>query len=366
MSRIIKPGGGEYFSIKYLPKKTPHREREISILYDIVRRGLDEDTFKIPIIFGPSGTGKTMVMRKVLKLIKEEYGGDVEIKHLNSMAEDKTFLALKSIAKEIIPVPERGFSINEIAERLYEALSMRDIRYIIVLDDADELIRRERGKIIELLTRIEEEYYKRLTYLVIVLHNLNPILGLPDHIKSKIGGLTLEFKPYNWRQLKDIVKERIELGFYQDSISKNAINIAAYISQWIYKGNARDMINLVYRGGILAETRGDKIVTAEHIRWALYDAHSRSLAPELREKEAEIIMSIAKALSKDLDNYILDEETLHESYMEYKSMTKRDIPYEKYKEIIEEYLFKVRRLLYKDEEGRYIFFYYPVTHILSR
>jgi len=177
---------------------------------------------------------------------------------------------------------------------------MRNIRYIVALDDSDELIRKEEGRIIEILTRIEEEYNARLIYPIIVLRDLYPILGLSSHIKSKIGGLTLEFKPYNWRELKDIVQERIELGLRPGSISANSVELAAYISDYIYGGNAREMINLIFRGGVIAESHHDSKVICEHIRQAFYWGHSRSLAPDLKKEQEALAYYGVEASQTDI------------------------------------------------------------------
>jgi len=365
LSRIFKPEARKIFGISYLPNKTPHREEEIKLLFRWIKSGIDTDTYRIPVIYGPSGTGKTMVVRKTLDKLKSIYKGDIEINIINSLAANTTYSALKNIGKMITDIPERGLSISEIIRRVYDVLSMRNIRYIVALDDADELIRKEEGRIIEILTRIEEEYNMRLIYPVIILRNLHPIIGLAGHIKSKIGGLTLEFKPYNWRELKDIIQERIELGFYPDSISINAIDLAAYISDYIYGGNAREMINLIFRGGIIAETHHDTKVICEHIRQAFYWGHSRSLAPDLKKEQVELIIAVAKAFKYNMDQYKLDRKIIKKSFQEYREISKKIITLKEYEDILKKELYEKRRILYKNENGEYIFFFYPVTHILA-
>jgi len=131
----------------------------------------------------------------------------------------KTFEALAGVKKATVhlynstSVAQRkivfGKSQDEIIDRLYNVLKMRDQRYLVALDDSDDLIRRDGGKIIELLTRIEEEYGERLIYPIIIVRNMAPIYSLSNHIRSKIDGPKIEFKPYNWRELIDIIEERI-------------------------------------------------------------------------------------------------------------------------------------------------------------
>ena len=365
MSRIFKPEAGEIFGISYLPSRTPHREEEIRLLFTWIKNGIDTDTFRIPVLYGPSGTGKTMVVRKTLEKLKSIYKGDIEINVINSLAANTTYSALKNIGRIITEIPERGLSVSEIIRRIYDILSMRNIRYIVALDDADELIRKEEGRIIEILTRIEEEYNERLIYPIIVLRDLYPILGLSSHIKSKIGGVTLEFKPYNWKELMDIVQERIELGFYSDVISDNAIQLAAYISDYIYGGNAREMINLIFRAGMIAESHNNAKVICEHIRQAFYWGHSRSLAPDIKEDQAKLIIALAKALKEDMDQYVLNKEIIKRSFQEYRELSRRKITLKDYEIILERELYEKRRILYRNDRGEYIFFFYPITHILS-
>ena len=366
MGRIFRKGGAKYFDISYLPRKTPHREREIELIYNLLSKGIEEEVFKIPVIYGSSGTGKTMTIRKVFKMLKANYNGEIETYILNSITANKSYIAIRRIASNLIPLPERGYSINEMLERLYNVLEMRNIRYLIALDDSDELIRKERGEIIELFTRIEEEVGKRYIYLVIVLRNLIPIIGLQDYIKSKIGGLTIEFKPYNRKELIDIINERINLGFNPDSISENAIELSALISEKIYDGNAREMINLVYRGGIIAEADNDERVLSDHIRKAFYSSYSRSIAPHIDKEEAILIYAIAKVLNNYLDQYIIDENLMKQIYNTYLEIIGTKSSYDEFCRRIDEKLYEAKRILYKDEKNRYIFFYYPVKTILER
>ncbi|RLG61998.1 hypothetical protein DRN87_00935, partial [Candidatus Geothermarchaeota archaeon] len=253
MMSVFKEDGWKYFDISYLPKKMPHREKEKNEIVDIFKLGLDKNVFKIPVIYGPSGTGKTTVIHKVFKELKELYDGLIETYVLNSLTAAKTYVAITRIASHLIPIPHRGLSQDEIIDRLYNVLKMRDQRYLVALDDSDDLIRRDGGKIIELLTRIEEEYGERLIYPIIIVRNMAPIYSLSDHIKSKIDGPKIEFRPYNWRELIDIIEERIELGLKEDAISENAVKVSAYISDEIFNGSAREMINLIYNSGLVAD-----------------------------------------------------------------------------------------------------------------
>ncbi|HEW93460.1 MAG TPA: AAA family ATPase [Thermoprotei archaeon] len=365
MMSVFKEDGWKYFDISYLPKKMPHREKEKNEIVDIFKLGLDKNVFKIPVIYGPSGTGKTTVIHKVFKELKELYDGLIETYVLNSLTAAKTYVAITRIASHLIPIPHRGLSQDEIIDRLYNVLKMRDQRYLVALDDSDDLIRRDGGKIIELLTRIEEEYGERLIYPIIIVRNMAPIYSLSDHIKSKIDGPKIEFRPYNWRELIDIIEERIELGLKEDAISENAVKVSAYISDEIFNGSAREMINLIYNSGLVADRENNSRIIAEHVRKAFYMSYSRNIAPAISDMEINILKAIAKRLSADLDKIEITKEDITYIYEYFRDRGSRRIELKQFIHILDEELYLKKKLLYKDESGRYIFFYYPVTHILN-
>jgi|GEM_PF-1377906 cell division control protein 6 len=368
MTRIFREGGERVFDPKYLPKALPHREKQLDILKKVVSEGLDGSHYSIPVLYGESGTGKTSTLRKVLTEIKEEREDNIDFRVVNATTHSRTYVAIQYIAKKIVPIPERGLGIDEIITKLYDRLDIEELKYIVAIDDGDELIRRDRGKILEILTRIEEGYERRLIYPILVLRKMEILSALPPHITSKVGGPRIEFPPYDKRQFKDILKERIELGFNEDVITQNAVEAATYAAEKIFLGNARELLNIVFKAGKKAEYEGDLTVTSEHIRNAIYEIYSKTMKPDIvsdKKKERivyRVLWTLTKLIHDQPDIYWLTEDILNAGFDLYMRNFMEKISYDEYIETIEEIAVGRSRIITYDG-GQLVFLSYPAKKL---
>ncbi len=306
MSLIFKENGLIVFDPTYIPEKIPHRESQFNTIIESLENGIKYNVFSIPIIYGFSGTGKTTVVKKALIYLKEKYSREILTCYINAATTSKSYIAIQKMIENVTPVPYRGLSADEMIHKLYEVLDIRNVKYIVAIDDADELIRRERGKIIDILSRIEEMYGRRLIYPVFILRDISVINGLAPYIRSKLGGPKIKFEPYNKTELIDISMERIQKGFKDNAISNNAIDACAYAVEKYFYGNARELINLLYKAGKIAEYLGHSRITTEIIRHALYDSFTKFQKfyyGENNINELKVLWILSKLLSKNIDKY---------------------------------------------------------------
>ncbi|HIE36568.1 TPA: hypothetical protein EYP83_00240 [Candidatus Geothermarchaeota archaeon] len=358
MGKIFREGGERFFSLEYIPEKTPYREHHINELYSYLDNEIKSGSFRPPILLGPSGTGKTTVVNKTLKLIGMKWD-KIITRNFNMMLVNSTYSAIRMICSFTTPIPDRGLSLNEIIERLYGTLEMDDSIYIVGLDDVDELLRRERGRILEILTRVNEDYGVYRVFPIVVVRNIKPLYVLPDHIKSKIGGITINFNPYSSKELIEIVNERIEKGLNEDSITQNAINVSAIISEKIYGGNAREMINLIYKSSLYCEKKNIRRVTVETIRKVFFHEYYKHVKQDIRDTVKTNILSTI-ILSLDEDSYIIEDDRLDDIITEI---------HERYGYKKEEIIKNIRELIGRgylaEKEGRILQIYLPKDIFLS-
>jgi cell division control protein 6 len=366
MSDIFREDGEKIFDPNYLPEELPHREEQFDHLKNILLDGLYERRYSVPVLYGESGTGKTTTVRKVFEELSIELRGgeNIETHVLNATTHSKTYVAIRELANKIVPIPERGFSIDEIILKLYNRLDIEDLKYIIAIDDADELVRRDKGKILDILTRINENYRRRLIYPVIVLRKIEILAALPTHITSSLGGERIEFPTYTKNHLKDILKERIDKGLKLEAITINAIEAASYASEKIFIGNARELLNIVYKAGKNAELNRDTQITAEHIRKAIYDSYTKSFRPDfLIDKRREgnllkILWATTKLIADNQDVYWLEEDMLREAYNLYQRSFQDKISFQEFRNIIEKIAEEDSKIITFDN-GKLVFLGYP-------
>ncbi len=312
MGGIFREDGATVFSIDYVPEKTPHREEEIEELGGYLVTTFERGDFRPPILIGPSGTGKTLVVIKSLERLRNNpmYGPHIITNIVNTMITNSTYAVIKNIVSLLSPVPERGLSISDLLKRLESELVATGRKYVVCLDDADDIIRRDKGRIVYLLTRINEAIGEGLIYPIFVVRDYKTILALPDYIKSKVGGLMMKFNPYTRDQLKDIIAERIEKGLEPEAITSNAIETAAIISERIYGGNAREMINLIYRSAIYAEKIEAPYIDAEIVRETFYYTFYNNIVEPLGYPHREVMKILT--MTVDRDRYIVTDKDVEE------------------------------------------------------
>ena len=371
MTRIFKEGGENKFSTAYIPNVLPHREEQIEQLVGIIRDGIEIDAFRTPILYGETGTGKTTTVIRVLNMIQKMYMEKVRVKRINATTYSKSYMAITALARDVIPVPQRGLSIEEVLNRLYDRLDIQDIYYVFAIDDADELIRREKGRILELLTRIEENYEKRLMLPIVIVRNIKYIDALPRHITSKLGGMKIYFPTYKKEQLKDILKERIEKGIKEGGVTQNAIECATYNTEKLFGGNARELLNVMLKAGKIAEKLEAPSIYSDHVRQAVYEMYSFTLASGIsvakeRDMKTRILWALYKAIQEHPDIYYVDDDVLEKAYETYATTFQmEDISKSEMTDILFEMaLYETQNLVTLDE-GKLVIAHYPIGRVFN-
>ena len=369
LTKIFKENGELYFDTSYLPKQLPHREEQLETLIGLLKDGIEKGVYRIPIIYGITGTGKTTTVRYVLKILNEKYRGRIETCMINATSNSRTYLAVHAIASELIPLPRRGLSVDEIIAQLYDRLYLEDLIYVTAIDDSDELIRRDRGKILELLSRIEENYDKRLLLPIIVVRNVDIVRALPSHITSKIGSLYIEFPPYRKHELRDILDERIKLGLRDNTITENAIECATWATENLFGGNARELLNITSKAIKYAEKLDSEKVLVEHIRVAIYDSYTKTIPYTKRlltiNREApRILWSLLKSIRDLDDTYYINEEFIREGYKIYVNTFNIKMDWDKYRDVIHR-LAEDHYGILSSDNNKIIAANYPLKHLYN-
>jgi len=365
---IFRENGRYYLSFQYLPKRLPHREDKIKTLRRVIKPILSEayEEYAIPVIYGPTGTGKTTTVRYLIERIREEaVNPRLHISMINCGVEQKPYNVMQRVSQEVLEMMMRGYGYEEIITMVYDALEMRDEYLLLILDEVDELLRNDKGRLLYIITRLEEriESVKRI-FPLLIARRYESIIDLPPHIRNKISGPVIYFEPYSREQMKDIILDRVELAINPDKISDNSIDIISFISANIEGGDARSALTLLKNSGEIAESLKASRIIAEHVRKAFEQRGGLIIARYLKSldsKSFKLLKCIAEILSEDLDKYIINTEVMKRVQFLMSArygicMSDLDI---------NEYLERLResRLLHKDNNN-YIFISLPIESIL--
>ncbi len=233
------------------------------------------------LLYGPAGTGKSLIIGAVTKQIielcqsKGERFGVVVIncQPINTL-DQAVYELVQTVAKDIgteVGVPETGVSTKRKYRRLYELINEHYDSVIFILDEIDLLVGRREN---------DEPAYSKLLYQLSRASNTNEIEGrvsvaaltndpkfmedIDGRAESSFNPRDVYFPDYDANQLREILENRRD-AFRQDALKGDVIPlVAAFAAQ--SHGDARKAIDLFRGAGDLADERGDEEVTENHVR----------------------------------------------------------------------------------------------------
>jgi cell division control protein 6 len=255
----------------YTPDELPHREEEINALATILAPALKGETPSNILIYGKSGTGKTIVSKFICRGLREtgkKYGVPISTVYLNCEVTDTQYRVLANLAKHFGEnVPFTGWPTDKVYAAFKEAVDERRQNVIIILDEIDRLVSKGGDRVLYNLTRINSELQRARVSIIGISNNLKFTSYLDTRVQSSLGEEEIIFKPYNAKQLEDILKQRAELAFEPGVLDEYVIPLCAALAAREH-GDARRALDLLRVSGEVAERENAEIITEIHVRKA--------------------------------------------------------------------------------------------------
>jgi len=282
---------------EFVPERLPFRDPQIDEMVHsfqpVLKGGKPQNLF----VSGPSGTGKTVTVKYVLREL-EEFSDRAKGLYLNCFEFNTRQAVLNQICSFMgHPVPRRGIATDEVYNEFLTALKKSNFTPIVILDELDQLLPNGMASVIlyDLLRVVE--FQKSTLGVVIIANDSNLTAKLDSRVRSSLLHSPIEFAAYEPKQLKEILRERAKYAFLDNVVEPDVINLAAAHASK-NKGDARLAIESLLRAGRIAERTGKEKVLVEHLRDAFDSIHSRVLdkAKDFLEPEEKAILKI---LSKE-------------------------------------------------------------------
>jgi cell division control protein 6 len=265
-------------SFDYVPQRLVHREAQMKKLVMLYRPVVESNLSQNAVLTGSVGTGKTATAKRFctdLKDFAEKQQKAVDWVLVNCRQRNSESSAVLHVVNHFQPnFPDRGFSITEMLRILRKDLEKRKVHLVIVLDEADVLLKKAGPDIIYKLTRFGEEKVDGRELVSLMLISQKNIFELLDASSTSTFKRTnvVEFGKYSSDELRDIVKTRAQLAFHDGAIDDDAINLIAEVSsEW---GDARFAIEILEKAGMLADEESAGRISVEHVRGAKAEAYS--------------------------------------------------------------------------------------------
>ena len=291
----------------YIPNIIYHRNSEQEKVTQSLLPILKQSRPSNLLVYGKPGTGKTLVVRKVISKIQERVEKSnfpIKLVYSNSKEETTLYGLLVSLGRQLglseKELPTTGLAISEVFKRLLNRINEDHLNAIFVIDEIDylaQLVSKTGKDILYQLTRANERITKGSLTLVGISNDLTFKEKLDPRVISSLGEEEIVFTNYDVEQIKKILDERITEAFIENSVEEPALNLCAALAGGEH-GDARRAIDLVRVAGEIAERQQVDKVTTNHIREASLKIEENKEETALKSyplHEKLVIIAIMKA-----------------------------------------------------------------------
>ncbi len=262
------------FSFNYVPPSLPHREKQLSQLHSlfgqVVRGGIPQTAF----ITGPVGTGKTVMAKRFCAEIEEEgrkAGRSIVAELVNCRNRDSPPEILHRLitARFQEHLQERGFSVPQLLNILRGKLVKGHTHLIVVLDEANALIKRAGPDLVYNLSRFDEDTGGARGLVSLVLVSQQNVWEYLDEATASTfkRSNTITLGPYGKDELVDILRMRSELGLHPGTWNGELLELAAQLAA-SEGGDARRAIETLHAAARRTEEEGLETVSPDFIEGA--------------------------------------------------------------------------------------------------
>ena len=297
----------EILHFTFIPNTIQHRNTEQEQVTQSLLPILKQSRPSNLLVYGKPGTGKTLVVKKVISKIQERVEKSnfpIKLIYSNSKEETTLYGLLVSFGRQLgltdKELPSTGLAISEVFKRILNKIDKEKLNAIFVIDEIDylaELVSKTGKDILYQLTRANERLQNGSLTLVGISNDLTFKEKLDPRVISSLGEEEIVFTNYNVAQIKKILDDRIKEAFESNSVEESALNLCAALAGGEH-GDARRAIDLIRVAGELAERQHVDKVTKEHVREASQKIEENKEETSLKSyplHEKLVILAIMKA-----------------------------------------------------------------------
>ncbi len=283
------------------------------------------------LVYGKPGTGKTLVIKKVLSKIQkrvEEGSFPIKLAYTNAKQESTLSGLLVDFGRQLglssqktkdgkMWIPDTGLSTSEVFNRILYIISKHEINVVLVIDEIDylaELIQKTGKDTLYSITRANERLETGSLTLVGVSNDLTFKERLDPRVISSLSEEEVVFTNYNLEQIKQILKARIQTAFSEGIVKDAALNLCSAMASR-ESGDARRAIDLLRVASEIAERTQENNVVEEHVRQASEKIEENKEIVALKSyplHEKLLILAVMKS----------SEISTGETYLTYKALCK--------------------------------------------
>ncbi len=313
----------------YIPNRILHRDKQQELVTQSLISLYQKSIPPNLLVYGKPGTGKTLVIKKVLKQIQNRVDKNsyhIKIAITNAKDQSNLYNVLVDLGRQLglkskktsddkLWLPNTGLSISEVFNRILYSIEKNKTNTVFVIDEIDHLAKLvdKTGKdILYSITRANLKLKNGSLSLVGVSNDVRFKEELDPRVISTLSEEEIVFPAYETNEIKEILEDRIPMAFEENVVSTGALNLCASMACKQH-GDARRAIKLLNVAAKTAELNQANSITDDHVR----------LASERIEVDKE---------SQQLDAFSLHEKLLVITIMKSPNISTGDV-YSAYKSL---------------------------------
>ena len=261
----------------HIPNTIQHRDAEqtqvTESLLPIIRGSRPSNL----LVYGKPGTGKTLVVRKVILKIQESVkrrNFPIKLVYTNAKVETTLYGLLVSFGRQLEmddkELPWTGISISSLFTRILSKIQRDSTNVVLVIDEIDflaKIVSKGSKDILYHITRANERLQSGSLTFVGISNNLTFKDILDPRVISSLSEEEIVFPNYTIEQLRTIILERIRAAFNPGVVEESASNLCATLAGREH-GDARRAIDLIRVAGEIAERDQSTSVIGDHVHAA--------------------------------------------------------------------------------------------------
>lgn len=258
------------------------RDEQLEKITQMLRVAITGDRPPNMFLYGPSGTGKSLIINAVCNNLHElctsrniRFGVvEMNCQDIGTL-DEAVFDLCRRVANDAgveLQVPENGVGTKQKWRELYRLVSKHYDTIVFILDELDMLTGRQSddpaySKLLYQLSRAGSSNDMDASVSIAALTNDTKMLDdVGSRALSSFRPEDIHFDDYNANQLRAILHRRKD-AFADNVLSGDVIPLVGAFAAQTH-GDARKAIDLFRVAGELAERRGDEKVQEKHVREA--------------------------------------------------------------------------------------------------
>ncbi len=302
-SSVIKYGNK--LSFDYVPEKIIHRESQMKDLEILFGPMVHDNRMCTAFLHGGVGTGKTVTAKRFSEDLNIYFSLNNRLLDrifINCRLRNTEFGVILQILRYYDPgFPDRGFSADQMMRTIRTHIEKSARPLLLILDEADMLLKNTSVNIIYQLSRMADELKKpsSISFILISQEYLEEKVDRASMSSFKRTN-TIRFNFYSKDEIKSIIQARADEALNPGTVSSDVLDLLADVSSQF--GDARFAIEMIERSAQIAESDGLDKITSDCVRSAnamIYSDVSESKLIDLDMNRKLALLSVARAIKKE-------------------------------------------------------------------